>query len=225
MLSSVFSMDDFIKVARIYGRNFFRLTLPFILFFGLSLCAGFYDFPEVLWIKVFIGLILGSFGLFGASNAVIDTWGALSGLEFGLRENWKYIWRKFPVLLFSTALAVTPWLLIFYLFLNFFSFLLFVFLAVYPFFFAYLIPSLLIGKNGPLAGIKESFQTSWSNSTRTAAAIYLPGFLVGGLISIEIYSPILLLIAPVWLVLVTVNYCKSNRCSGPVESFSQGRST
>lgn len=225
MLSGVFPMDDFIKVARIYGRNFFRLTLPFILFFGLSLCAGFYDFPEVLWIKVIIGLILGSFGLLGAGNAVIDSWGALSGLEFGLSENWKYTWRKLPLLLSSTAIAVAPWLLVFYLFLNFFSFLLFIVLAVYPFFFVYLIPSLLIGETGPLAGIKESFQISWSNSTRTAAVTYLPGFLVAGLIAIEIYSPIVLLLAPAWLVLVTATYCKSNQCSGPVENFSQRRST
>ncbi|MBS3786932.1 hypothetical protein KGY79_01900 [Candidatus Bipolaricaulota bacterium] len=225
MFNGVYQIDDFIEAVKIYGRNFFRLILPFILFFGLSLGAGFYEPTEVLLIKAITGLILGLFGLFAAGNAVIDTWGAFSGLEFDLSENWKYAWRKFPVLLSSTAIVIVPWLLIFYLFLNFFSFLLFVVLAVYPFFFTYLIPSLLIGENGPLSGIKESFQTSLSNSTRTAVVTYLPCFLVVGLISIEIYSPIVLLIAPAWLVLVTVTYCKSNQCSGPVEDFNQRRST
>ncbi|MBS3736584.1 hypothetical protein KGY72_05390 [Candidatus Bipolaricaulota bacterium] len=205
------TMDELKETATIYGKNFFRLTLPFLVFFGFSLTGGIYAFPQGSTVKVTYGFLLGLLALFCSSSVAVDSWGSLHNVEFGLIENWKYTLGKLPVLLLSTLIAIVPWLVLLYLFLNFYSFFLFVPLAVYPFFFLYLLPSVLVGNAGPVAAIRDSFKTSWSNSTRTATLTYLPGFSATALVVIEIYSPVILILVPAWIVLITVNYCHLNQ--------------
>ncbi len=209
-------MEELNRASKIYGRNFFRLTLPFIVYFGSSIACGTYLFPRGQLTKLLCGLLLGLFGLLCTSGSIIDSWGALNNRQFSFREAWNYILHNFHLILPSIILAIVPWLLLLYLFLNFLSFFLFVPLAVYPFFFIYLLPSILLGRNGSIAAIKESIQIAWSHSTRTVLLTYLPGLLVIGLISIGVYSPIVLVITPAWIVLVTTNYCNYDQHPGPI---------
>jgi hypothetical protein len=220
MFNNVLTMDEFNKIAGLYGRNFFRLTLPFLLVLAVSLGVGLFGPPEAPLPTVLVGLAFGLLLLFAAGSATIDSWGAYHGLEFGLRQNWKYLGKKLPLLLVSTVVTASPWLLMLYLFLNFYSFFLFVPLAVYPFFFVYLVPGLLIKDEGPVAAVKDSFRTSWSHTTRTAVITYVPGMLVIGLSSVGIYSPIFLLIAPVWFVFLTVTYCNFTECPKSIEGLN-----
>ncbi|MEF8836844.1 MAG: hypothetical protein V5A87_03230 [Candidatus Bipolaricaulota bacterium] len=216
-------MDELKETAKIYGKNFFRLTLPFLVFFGFYIIGGSFAFPQGSTVKIIYGFLLGLLALFCSSSVAVDSWGSLHNLEFGLIENWKYVLGKLPVLLLSTLITVAPWLVLFYLFLNFYSFFLFVPLAVYPFFFLYLLPSVLVGGAGPVAAIRDSFKVSWSNSTRTAILTYLPGFSATALVAIEIHSPVILILVPAWIVLITANYSHLNRPQLSPEIFCRGQ--
>jgi len=200
---------------KIYAKNILRISLPFILYFGLYLASGAFLLPEGRLSVLIYGVGLGLLGILCFASTIVDSWGALNDGKFGLAKNWTYVVGKLPELIAGALICFVPWLLIFYLFLNFYSFLLFVPLAVYPFFFVYLLPGILVRDRRITGAIRDSFRTSWSNSTRTAILTYVPGFLAIGLIAIDIYSPIFLLIAPMWSVLVTTNYCSLTGSSEP----------
>lgn len=208
-------MAELKLAGKIYGRNLIRISLPFILLFGSSLACGSFLFLEGRLIRVIYGLGLGLLGLLCFASAIMDSWGSLNNRDFGLGANWKYLGTKLPVLIAGALIGFVPWLLLLYLFFNFFSFFLFVPLIVYPFFFTFLLPSILVRDQCLISAIKDSFRTSWANSSRTAILTYVPVFLAVGLITLDIYSPIFLLIAPIWSVLVTTNYCSLTGTSEP----------
>ncbi len=195
--------------------------MPFLVLFAVSLLWNRY-FPyggRVL--QSLSGLGLAILGLIVVSGATVDTWGALENKNFGLHKCWSYVLSSLPKILLTVSIAAIPWLLLFYLFLNFFSFFLFVPLAIYPFFFAFTLPELLIGGSGPIETFRNSFNFSLAHSTRTVLLTYLPIVLVILLITFGFYSLTLLLVLPTWTVLLSSNYCSLKRNPGPREYFAR----
>lgn len=205
-----------LKIAgKIYGKNFFRLTLPFLIPFGLSVFfRGFRNtLPFIPRMLTLTGISFICLMLLGGT--VIDTWGALKSKQFSLRKNWLQVSSRIPRLLLATILVLAPWLTLFYLFLEFFNFFLFVTLVIYPFFFPFLLPSLLISGSGMMGGLRNSITTSWNYSTKAAVVTYVPGILGGILSIIGLASLIYLFLLPAWMVLTTVTYYKVSQRSDP----------
>lgn len=203
-----------LKIAgKVYRKNFFRLTLPFLIPFGLSVYFRAFGntLPFIPQILVWTGISL--ICLILLSGTVIDTWGAIKRKQFSLRKNWLQVSSRIPQLLLATILALAPWLTLFYLFLEFFNFFLVVALVIYPFFFPFLLPSLLISGSDVMGGLRNSITTSWNYSTKAAVVTYVPGML-GGILSIMgLASLIYLFLLPAWMVLTTATYYKVSECS------------
>ncbi len=214
-------MEEIKKGFKVYGKNFFRLILPFLALFVASLIYARYLSTGGRIFQTLSGLGLSLLGLISVCGVIVDTWGALEKKKFGLIRSWSYVFRNFPALLFTVSLAAIPWLVLLYLFLNFFSFFLFAPLAIYPFFFVFTLPELLIGGSGPIETFRNSFRLSLSHSTRTVLLTYLPTVAIISLTIIGFNSLTLLLIVPIWAVLTTTNYCSLNSNPGPGEYFTR----
>lgn len=205
-------MIEIRKVAGIYFKNFLRLTLPYIL------PVGGYSFSPVR-ISTPLAIIFAVVYFFAIGITVMDVWGALNDLSFGLLNNIFYVIRKIPQLIISLILVLPPGVLIFYLFLNFFSYYLFVLLAAYPFFIIYVIPISLIGCQGPLKSIKSSFELAWEHPGRTALLTFPPVLIITYLFvySWRVFN--FLFFVPIWVTLITQSYCKIVNCKGPTSYF------
>lgn len=208
---------------RVFGKNFFRLTLPFLLLLGVTIGRGNLAVFQSLTAGVVSLLGVAFLGFFCISALVLDTWGALNHRQFGIRENWGYVARNMPRLLLAVFIAGTPWLVILYLFFHFFNFFLFLPLAIYPFFFVFTLPELLINGSGPVEAFRTSFQLSLTYSTRTILLTYLPGTLVTYLYFLGFQSLVVLLVIPAWFVAISTQYCILTENAGPVEYFREVR--
>jgi len=195
-----------------YFKNFIRLTIPYILLVGGYIASiRFVPFSNT----VLLGILLFCFGflvLVIASMTVIDVWGAANGFNFGFGDNVIYVLKNLPKLLSSVTLIAPPGFLILYLFVNFFSFYLFIPLAFYPFFFIYLLPIVLLTENGLFEGIKRSFDMAWKNFQRTAIITFIPAIIIGYVSSFSLYEIVFLFLFPIWVVVITRNFCSISEC-------------
>lgn len=195
--------------------------MPFLLLLGVIIGRG--------SLAVFRGLTPGIASFFGVaflgffciSGLVLDTWGALNNRQFAVRESWGYVARNLPRLLLTVFIAVAPWLVILYLFFHFFSFFLFLPLAVYPFFFVFTLPELLINGSRPIEAFRTSFQLSLTYSTRTILITYLPGTLAIYLYFMGFQSLVVLFVIPAWFVTISTQYCILTENAGPVDYFRE----
>jgi hypothetical protein len=173
--------------------------------------------------KVVLGTFFSCFGFFAliaVSLTAIDVWGVTSGVNFGLGDNALYVLKNLPSLLFSMILITPAGLLILYLFLNFFSFYLFIPLAFYPFFFIYLLPIVLLTEKGVFEGIRRSFDMAWKNFQRTAIITFIPAIIIGYIISFSLYEVVFLFFLPIWVVLVTRNFYSISECDASTGYFT-----
>lgn len=221
MSSEPIEMRVLKRSLRVFGKNFFRLTLPFLLLLGVTIGRGSLAVFQSLTAGIVSLLGEAFLGLFCISGLILDTWGALNNRQFGFRESWGYVARNLPRLLLSVLIAAAPWLMILYLFFHFFNFFLFLPLAVYPFFFVFTLPELLINDSGPFEAFQASFQLSLTHSTRTILLTYLPGTLATYLYFLGFQSLVVLLVIPAWFVTISTQYCILTESAGPVEYFKE----
>ncbi len=206
---------------RVFGKNFFRLTLPFLLLLGVNLGRGSLAVLQRLPASIVSLLGVAFLGFFCISGLILDTWGALNNCQFGVRESWGYVARNLPRLLLTVLIAGAPWLVILYLFIHFFNFFLFLLLAVYPFFIVFTLPELLINDSGPVEALRTSFQLSLTHSTRTILLTYLPGTLATYLYFLDFQSLVVSLVIPAWFVTISTQYWILMESAGPVEYFKE----
>lgn len=204
----------------IYFKNFIRLTIPYLLLVvGYFALVRFVPFSNTLLLGAFLSS-LGFLALMAVSLTVVDVWGVASGYNFGLEDNALYVLNNLPKLLSSVILITPPGFLILYLFLNFFSFYLFIPLAFYPFFFIYLLPIVLLTEKGVLGGVRRSFDMAWKNFQRTAIITFIPAIITGYASSFLLYEIVFLFLLPIWVVLITRNFCSIAECEAPTDYFT-----
>lgn len=206
-------MNELREAAGIYFKNFLRLSIPYLVLVG-----GYFLFSAKIS-PLLVIIIFGAGYLLAIGTTIMDVWGVLNDLGFGLLDNFSYVLRKTPQLIISLIVVLPPGLLIFYLFLNFFSYYLFILLAAYPFFIIYVIPISLIDHRGPLKSIKYSFELAWENPGRTALLTFLPVLIISYMFvySWRVFS--FLFLVPIWATLITQSYCSISNCKGPTSYF------
>ncbi|MBS3788735.1 hypothetical protein KGY79_11130 [Candidatus Bipolaricaulota bacterium] len=206
------------KAIKAYLKNFLRVSLPYVLLAGAYLGIG-----ELILSKKNIWILIALFGaasLVVSGVTVVDIWGSINNLKFGLPESFKYVIGKSPRLIFTMLIVLPGGLVLLYLFLNFFSFYLFIPLAFYPFFFIYLLPILLLGEKGVLSFLRKSFDLAWYNPIKTGIITFLPAIVTGYLLAFGFQLVVFLFILPFWMSLIVSNYCEISECIGPVNYFN-----
>lgn len=209
------SLKNLLKISfRIYKKNFLRLILPFG---SLSLILGFIvlfrliEFTmsfSVLFFAVFLSISL----IFCCGVVVNDSFNSLRGNEIELGDSWKRVTDNLVNLYLAFLMVFVPFLLLFLLLFEFWSYFIGIPLLLLPFFSIYIIPEILISLESPIEGVKNSFQTTWNNLFKSAL-IFFP-FLLAGVYIFVVFSfwvPILCFLLPFWLVLITVAYMNTDR--------------
>lgn len=213
-------ITDLKESFEIYFKNFIRLTIPyFLLVGGYITSVRFIPFSNTVLLGTFL-FCFGILTLITVSLTVVDVWGAASGYDFGLGDNALYVLKNLLRLFSSVILITPPGFLILYLFLNFFSFYLFIPLAFYPFFFIYLLPIVLLTEKGILEGVRRSFDMAWKNFKRTATITFIPAIIVGYISSFLLYEIVFLFLLPIWVVLITRNFCSISECESSTDYFT-----
>ncbi len=213
-------ITDLKEPFEIYFKNFIRLTIPYLFLVGGYIASvRFVPFSNTVLLGTFL-FCFGFLALIIVSLTVVDVWGAASGYNFGLGDNALYILKNLPGLLSSVILITPVGFLILYLFLNFFSFYLFIPLAFYPFFFIYLLPIVLLTERGILEGVRRSFDMAWKNFKRTAIITFIPAIIIGYISSFFLYEIVFLFLLPIWVVLITSNFCRISECKASTGYFT-----